>query len=63
MARKDYYVKVQVVDIKSDTAEVSTVINWSTNRGRDNIERLIFKCLNTGKGVTIELDRTELPGS
>jgi hypothetical protein len=63
MSRKDYFVKVQVVDIAADRAEQSSVINYSTNRGRENLDRLIFKCLNTGKGVTIELDRTEQPGS
>jgi len=63
MARRDYFVKVQVIDIAADRAEQASVINYSTSRGRENLDRLIFKCLNTGKGVTIELDRTELPGS
>ena len=63
MARKDYYIKVQIIDIPADRVEQSSVINYSTSRGRENLDRLVFKCLNTGKGVTIELDRTELPGS
>lgn len=63
MARKDYFIKVQVIDIKSDGIQNDTIINFSSAKGRENLDRLIFKAINTEKGVTIELDRTEPAGS
>jgi len=58
--RKDYHVKVRTIDLETQEEIGATRnINYSTTRGREYLDRVIFSCLNTGKGVTIELDRVE----
>lgn len=57
--RKIYYVKVTVVDIETDQSEATRIVNYSDAGGREFLDRLVFSCINTGKGVAIELDRME----
>lgn len=58
--RKNYFVKVHVVRLDSDTEDgAPRVYNFSEPGDKGRIMSLIFACLNTGKGVAIELDRTE----
>lgn len=56
--RKDYFVTVRVIDLATEEPEQTHEVNFSTMRGRRFIEKLTFSCINTGKGVAIELDRT-----
>jgi hypothetical protein len=57
--RKTYYVKATVFDMKTEEPEKTHNINFSNQGGRNFLNSLIFSCINTGKGVAIELDRTE----
>lgn len=57
--RKIYFVKATVFDLESEQPEAVRIVNYSDASGRDFLDRLVFSCINTGKGVAIELDRTE----
>lgn len=58
--RKNYFIKVHVVHLKNDEADgAPRTYNFSEPGDKARLNSLIFACLNTGKGIAIELDRTE----
>lgn len=58
--RRIYHIKATIIDLETEEAESVREINFSNERGRDFLNRLIFSCINEGKGLAIELDRKEV---
>lgn len=58
--RKNYFINVHVVRLDTDEADgAPRQYNFSDPNDKRRLDSLIFSCINTGKGVAIELDRKE----
>ena len=56
--RKDYIVKVRAIDLTTEEQDGGDrTFNFSDPEGRGKLDRMIFWALNSGKGITIELDK------
>lgn len=61
--RKNFHVKVSVINLKTEEPDGKPrSVNFSSRAGQAFLHNLIFACINTGKGVVIELDK-EVPAN